>query len=638
MSGLRTGIGVVLALGGAALAVGCTEPAEGGPLPVFSASPERFWEAPWPADHRRDDDGTISLARFPNPWSVPLLDTYVAHLEAARGFGTNAPVYFPFEGPLDPLRLPTPAESRERGSSVMLIDVDPASPEWGRAVPVRWHVNEVESRYWPVHTLAVAPVFGFPLRPDTTYAAIVTTAVADPHPEMAEVFRPGHPLHDQYLPVRDVLFLHGLAPGDLAVATVFTTGDPLEEMATLAQFVQHRIAPPDLDLPLEELQRFERFTAYRTHYPSPVFTHGTRPFNSSGGEFRFRESDGQPIIASWDDMRLSVCAPADLSDPPPGGWPVVIYQHGTGGAYRGFCDSQSPLEVGHRLAQQGIVGLGIDQPLHGTRAGGAQSDLANFNIVNPASGVTNFRQGALDAIYLARSLAQRPWVMRTPDGQSLPLNPDAVMFMGHSQGGLTGGLAAPFMGQDVKATMLSGAGGGLSITIVERKDIVDFAELIRNWLQFEPDEQVTTFHPMVGLIQTAVEVTDPVNYAPYWHAVRGDWPGHVPSGVLLTSGILDAMTPYRSAVAMAAAGRLPALHPAATSAEALALRGLSAEEGPLTDNVVAFDGQPVSAALSQWKSGSHFVVFNDTRASDLYVNYFVSALEGRPSIWFDEPE
>lgn len=617
-----------------ALLAGCVEDPAGGPLPVWTAEPERFWDAAWPADHRRDPDGTIAVADFPNPYNVGLLDNYLAHLDGLQGFGNNAPIYFPFEGPLDPLRLPTAAESVRPDSSLLLLDIDPASPWWGEAVPVQWTINPVESRYWPIHTLAVAPVFGFPLRPNTTYAAVITTGVADPHPGFAEVWSVEHPLHFRYAPLRDALFLRGIAPSEVAVATVFTTGDPVDELARVARFVKERIDLPDLDLPLEELRRYDHYVAYRTHYPSPVFTHGDRPYNTKGGGFRFRESDGQPILAGWDDMRLAVCTPLDLSDPPEGGWPVVIYQHGTGGAYRGFCDSNGSLETANRLAQRGIIGLGIDQPLHGTRNGGQpQSDLANFNILNPESGVTNFRQGAVDAIYLAHVLAARPWTLRTPDGQDVPLDPDRVMFMGHSQGGITGALATPFMGGDVKAAMLSGAGGGLSITIVERKDVLDFAQLVRDWLQFVEGEEVTTLHPVVGLIQTAVEVTDPLNYAPYWFAERGDWPDHAPTPVLVTSGTRDAATPYRSATAMAAAGRVPLLHPAATATEALDLRGLTPHPGPLVDNAVAFNGRRMTAALSQWMDGSHWVVFERTAASDLYVNFLASAAEGQPSVW-----
>ena len=73
-------------------------------------------------------------------------------------------------------------------------------------------------------------------------------------------------------------------------------------------------------------------------------------------------------------------------------------------------------------------------------------------------------------------------------------------------------------------------------------------------------------------MQTLVEVTDPVNYAPYWSSVRGPWPGHTPVPVLATSGTEDIMTPYQTSVALAAAARLPAVSDQVVGDEALLLR------------------------------------------------------------------
>ena len=200
--------------------------------------------------------------------------------------------------------------------------------------------------------------------------------------------------------------------------------------------------------------------AFRTHYPGPRFTFGERPYLYSGGEFRF-DSNGSPLLDGWDDMRLSVCTPYDLDNPPPGGWPVVIYQHGTGGDYDGFCNSNRYAEVSSRLASNGIIGVGIDQPLHGSRTvqNTVAPDLAHFNLVNPYASRSNFRQGALDAIYLAHALADQPVTLKTDDGTPIPLNQDKIMFMGRPQGGITGAIALPFMGDDIQSAMPLGGRG-----------------------------------------------------------------------------------------------------------------------------------------------------------------------------------
>ncbi len=604
-----------------------------GPMPVHNTSGTDFWDTPWPSDLRRDDDGTISVEGFPNPWKVPLLDSYFEYVEGLDGFGTNSPIYFAFEGPIDPLLLPTPEESITRESPIYILDIDPSSPDFGSAVPVQWELRDDDSPYLPNHLLAMAPMFGFPLRPNTKYAAVVTTDAVRQHDTFRKVWTPAHPQYEHYAALQDALFFVGRAQEDVAVATVFTTTDPLREMANISTFLRTRVDSPNLNLTLELLEEHENYDAHRTHYPSPVFTHGVRPYETSGGGFEFEE-DGDPVIAFWEDLRISVCTPKDLSDPPDGGWPVVIYQHGTGGDYRGFCDSDRALEVANQLGTRGLIGLGIDQPLHGPRAGEVGgSDLVNFNIINPPAGVSNFRQGAIDALYLAHALHKDSWTFTTEDNTALPLDPNRVLFLGHSQGGLTGAIAAPFWGDDVHATMLSGAGAVLAITIMERKDIIDFKQTVSNLLQV--NEDLTELHPVIGLIQTAVEPTDPANYAPYWFHQRGDWSHHRPANVLLTSGTLDAATPYTTALALAPAARLPILQPQVTSSVAHDLRGLSASAGPLTNNVVNFEGGRTTAALSQWRDGSHWVIFENPAAANLYGTYLDAAAIGTPVIFLD---
>lgn len=609
------------------LLIGCVEDPS-GPQPIWRPGSDYFYDTPWPSDTRRDPDGTISMAGWPNPQNTPLLNSYTEFAEEFEGFGTSSPIYVAFGSAVDPITLPTPKQSTQPGSSVILVDIDPGSPDFGHTVPLQWELRDLpDSFYLPDHLLAVAPVYGFPLRRSTRHALIVTTQVGSRADGFDAVWDRDHPDHEHYADLLDVLPFLGLGTDDIAIATTFTTRDPIAQMRDIAWFVRERLELPDLDLDLQYLETPANYHAFRTHYPSPVFTHGERPYDLEGGGFEFEE-DGTPIVHSWDDMRLAVCTPLDLSNPPPDGWPVVIYQHGTGGSYRGFCNSDGPLEVANQLAPAGLIGLGIDQPLHGPRGEG--NDLTNFNLFNPDSGVTNFRQGAIDALYLAHALHDRQWTMTTPDGQEIPLDPNNVLFMGHSQGGLTGALAAPFFGGDVKAAMLSGAGGVLAITVVVRKDIIDFEAMISGLLELPEDEVLSPMYPVLGLVQMSVEVTDPVNYAPYWFAERGDWDFHVPTPILHTSGTADEATPYQTALALSASGRLPILRPQMTEALAHDLRELPRDFGPLSNNAETFDGTRVTAAFSQWRDGTHWVVFEEPEAADLYREYLRTAADGTP--------
>ena len=74
--------------------------------------------------------------------------------------------------------LPTdPKAATDPSSSVQLIDIDPTSPEHGQRhlLSVEW--RETEGVYWQPDTLAFMPLLGFPLRPHTRYAVVVTDKV-----------------------------------------------------------------------------------------------------------------------------------------------------------------------------------------------------------------------------------------------------------------------------------------------------------------------------------------------------------------------------------------------------------------------------------------------------------------------------
>jgi hypothetical protein len=603
----------------------CTDLGSDGPRPVYDEDGGHFFDTPWPADRRLDEDGTIDLTEFPNPYQSALIEDYLAFGEAQVGFGTSSPIYLGLDGPLDALLMPTPRESLEEGSALVLADIDPDSAHFGERFPIEWEQWRYDrSLQAPEHLLAVAPMHGFPLRPHTTYALILTTGVARPSDAWLQDWAEEPELDH-------ALFFLGLRRDDVAIATIFTTSDPLDEMRRIAWFVRDRVGPPPVEYDLEREAGHVTYTAWRTHYMSPVFTFGDPPYLSTGGGFEFEE-DGTPKVARFDDLRLAVCTPND-QPAPPSGWPVVIFQHGTGGDYRDFCDSDAAFEAANRFGERGIVGLGIDQPLHGNRPGASSaSDLTHFNIVNPASGLSNFRQGAADAIYLAHGLAREPWTFHA-DGEEFRTDPDRVLFMGHSQGGLTGAIATPFFGDDVKASMISGAGGVLSITIVERTDPLDFASLVRELIDLQDGEPLTPLHPVIGVVQTLAEVTDPVNYAPYWFSQRGGWDWQAPVPVLLTNGTLDSNTPYSTAVALAAAARLPFVGAAASRADAVRMRVGEPQALPCQLDGLDYEGGRNTSGFEQFLDGSHWVVFEEQPASDLAVNFLESTADGRGALW-----
>ena len=163
-------------------------------------------------------------------------------------------------------------------------------------------------------------------------------------------------------------------------------------------------------------------------------------------------------------------------------------------------------------------------------------------------------------------------------------------------------------------------------------DPIDFAATFASLLQLSSSEEITPFHPTMALVQTFTERTDPVNYAPYWYAENGGWGYQFPTPVLLTSGTLDTNTPYETALALGAAGRLAILAPTATDAPAAALRGLPTAFRRLSSDADTFNSTRVTAGLAQWAGGSHWVIWEKDSAGDLFESFLQSAAYDTPTI------
>lgn len=601
---------------------------------VFAPEGSGFFSTPFPADARRGEDGRPDWRSFPNPAGLTLFDSFLERASSMDGFGFNAPIWLRFEAPLDARLLPAPEDSLSEDSGLQLIDITPSSPEFGMRTPVHWELREQPGAYVPPNLLAVAPVAGWPLRPRTTYALVVTTDVALPSEDWTDLWedpdRSGA-WADSLATLRAALPAVGLDPARIAVATTFTTADPFDDLETIARFLNTRVTPPVFTEALEHRYDLANYRLYRSNYTTPMFMSGDKPYAEEGGAFVFRD-DGLPVIQGWDPMRLSVSVPA-AGTAPEAGWPVVVYLHGTGGDYRTFANEDDSFEPAAWMADMGAVGLGIDLPLHGPRGtSNTNIELHSFNVLQPDSALHMHRQAAADVLYLIQGLATSATTFRTPEGQTVRLDPSRIVVVGHSQGGITAALALPWLGSRVQGAVLSGTGGLLAITAVEREATVDFPTLIKSLLEFDEDEALTELHPVLGLIQTLVEPTDPINYARGWFHEDMGLSAAAPVPVLLTTGLQDAQTPTRTSEALASAAHMPFAGKQRTDAPGLSLRGFASTSLPLRDNVTDWSGAALTAGFSQWRNGDHFVIFRDSAARDIVRQFVASSLRDKPQI------
>jgi hypothetical protein len=659
---------LLLPLGLAALGCGdgenAADDAAGHSIYVVPASldaldgKETFFDHPWPSDFRKDPDGFVRFSGYPNPLDGPAIGVYIDSLAGVLdGFSPVAAGFLRFTVPLDPATLPpTPKDALDPGSSVQLIDVDPASPEFEQRKLVSLLFRAEEGVYWPPNTLAFMPTLGYPLLPATRYALVVTDGVRaegggriGPSSDLRRVLGLAsssgatRTLHDAVSDALAELRTLGIAKEHIVQLAVFTTNDPTAQTEKIADFVHSSYpAPTVLDWSAND-QLTGLLDVYEGHYgPSPNFQKGNIPFEKpeDGGALAFDDS-GTPVVQSEFNLRFALSVPDATKCPmPSNGYPIVVYAHGTGGNYRSFL---SPGGEGRGLAGRCIATMGIDQIFHGTRPGSGVGnvEILFFNVDNPVAARANGPESAIDVVQQARLFTDTKItvpanVSRT--GNPIAFDPDKLAFMGHSQGGLNGPLFLAVDNQ-AKGGMLSGSGSMISIALLEKTKPVNVAGLVKNvFLGLKPAEyeELSPFHPAMTLAQSIVDPTDPIHYVPKI-ALRPR-EGFSPKSLMQTEGVNadgtgDSYAPPHGIEVQAVAGGLPPQTPVIHEIAELPWGDLTPVTIPpegLSGNLA---GGKASGVLAQWSadqaSDGHFVIYDIPKAMQQATGFLRNV--------FDEP-
>ena len=612
-----------------------------GLSPNFNFSDEtNFFNFPYPNDYFLADDGHIRLPGFPTNKSS-LVETFVEEAERLLdGFGNNSPVFWTFPEAIDTDSLPVNlAESVDSQSALLLVNIDPDSEQYGEFTPLQWHYTSQANDYEPANLLAVAPADGFPLMGATTYAMILTDKLLDlqgnslGRPERMATLLQGlgqAELDLAYTPLVDWLVEHAesLPVERVRAATVFTTLDPTAELKAIYDYLKAEYPNGAVTGELVDCEYIGtegNYLRFHGHYRAPNFQQGEVPYAAEGGNILFDEN-GDPIVQKMEDLRFVITVPTD-AQMPANGWPLVEVSHGTGGSATGFVGT-GEFSRSRALAEMGLAAIGIDQPLHGTRSNVTDDDLLSlytFNFLNVESGRSVFRQAAIDTIALTRFIRAGKLQLSAntctnwPASLSAPtFDPDNLLFIGHSQGGMSGALAAA-VEDDVKGWMLSGAGGRMAVTIIERED-PDILEMVSSFISLDR-EDAHIHHPLVALVQWLTEITDMINYAPYWE--ERPFNGHA-RNVMLTNGFLDTMTPKRTAAALATSGRLPQIEPVSETLPGLELLGMTSYSRPASNTVTGPDDKQATAGFCQYPDDGHFAIFHNQDALEMYQEFLRS--------------
>ncbi len=566
-----------------------------------------FYALPFPNDHWRRADGTLDLSAFPT--NSLLIDTYRAAAEELDGFGLNQPVYARFDGELDPESLPTPAESTGEQASVYLVDVDPDSPDRGRRVPAVVRFRAAATQTIGANHLVVRPYPGFGLAEGTTYAVVITDRarsasggdVLAPAAFRALADGRGDPaLAARYEPLLAWLDEPGGdARADVVSAAVFTT----QRATSIAAAIRRGVfaAPAPVATGVMETATTPEIRFFYGEYTAPNFQRGEVPYRDAPAGKILVDPDGVAAVQRMEPMRFGLSVPGGAM--PAAGWPIVLYQHGTGGDHLTFVEDSTA----YVLAAQGLAVISTDQVLHGPRNPGGDPELDFFNISNPYAMRDNSLQGAADAWSQLR-LVLGLTIGNGPD--QVRFDPSKVYFFGHSQGGSTGP-AFVALEPALGGAVLSGTAGLLSLSLLYKTRPLDVPMLLQTFLR---DDPIDEDNPSLALCQMWFERADGINYAPMMVRAPGlapDGTRLAPRNIFQTEGFTDTYTPNPAIEAMAVAigGDLVQVPDQADVRGLTELRGRAVLAPPFANNAGG-----VTAVLAQYRAppgaDGHYVVFD----------------------------
>lgn len=601
---------------------------------IFVLAPgvdEAFFDLPWPSDLRRTSDGHVDMTGFPNPNSR-LFDDYLAAIGAQQvGFATNGAVYFRFSRGVDESTLPADAAaSLEATSSVFLVDVDPDSATRGTRVPVTAYYQHLPTAYWSARTLALRAPDGIPLEADHTYAAVITSRV---HALDGTAFARDADFETIVGGSADAAALAAYQPaldtltaelGDVIALAVFTTEDATALGTQLRDYI-HDSYPAPLPVP-DTVARSVLRDSYQlilgSYGPVPIFQSGEIPYLHEGGEI---DVDDGTIVEGEYNARFALSVPTSAM--PPGGYPIVLYSHGTGGDFQSFASDGTA----DRLARVGYAVMGIDQIHHGERnPTEASPELLFFNVQNPEAVRFNTLESALDIVTQARFAGglELPAEVLTRDDVPVHFDADRVFFFGHSQGGL---VAPLFLGIDdgVRGGVISAGGALLGYALLEKTEPVSIPLIFQTALGIGTDagaferESMNIYHPVISVLQGWIEPSEPANYAGM--IFDHPRPGFAPKSILQTEGLMDVYTPPHSIEALAVAMRNQQVEPIAETIATLGLLGIPAGGDTVTANVA---GGLATAGLLQYPDNGHFAVFMNESAQSRIAGFFESLRDG----------
>ncbi|MEO7095180.1 MAG: hypothetical protein ABI175_18105, partial [Polyangiales bacterium] len=517
--------------------------------------------------------------------------------------------------------------------------------------------------------VAVRPASGAPFKSGGRYAVVLKKGVKDcplpkkkdptdstgkreicgdgaidikPSPDLEALLGPSAPsdaalteAYASYAPLRDYLELKKIAASEVLNATVFTVGAPQVPAERMRVSVRADAAPtasgwtlckPGVKSPCPQAEgdrgcgpENPAFDELHALVDLPIFQKGSAPYLSAkdGGDIALGGDVSTPIAkVRTEKVCLALTVPKGAA--PATGWPVAIYAHGTGGSFRSHAvDGSAAMLSSIDLGADGKVGfavLGIDQIGHGPRRCGGGTctstmspDDIVFNFGNPQAARFNYLQGAADQHTLVR-LLETLAIDAGPTGTAIQLDPKKIVYWGHSQGATEGAI---FLAEDptLQGAVLSGEGASLIDALTSKSSPIDIASVLWIALSESSPGAVNDYHPVLSLLQSWVDPSDPIHFARLDvlpNVGTGGTP--FPRNVFQPSGTKDTYTPWKTQYPFAAAAGLAFVDP---------MFDIKTGPTPSAQGNLVLGTLTATTAIRQYEPGAydgHFVAFRNDQA------------------------
>ncbi len=635
--------------------------------------PRGAWlSAPFPSDDLVKSDGSIDIAAFPDPNKLDTIAQMRSLLAGARGFSQNGGAFFSLSGPLDASTLPSLAGSVAGGASVFLIGVDAKAPDYLKKIPVNVSFDKDGGPYGAKNLLSIVPLQGTPLRPGTTYAAVVLRSLGDAKGlplavsatmgSLAQGAAPaGMPAAAaaKYAGALAALAKAGVKGEDVAGLAVYTTDTPLTQFQSVREAML-ALPLPKPTSPWTLTDTFPTYCVYQTTIGMPDYEGGTPPFTHTGGAWVFDKA-GKPVVQRVEPSNLYATVPR--APMPKDGFPTSVFiRTGAGGnrplVDRGRADTATFQDGGAAVtpgtgpalyfAREGFAGLEVDGPLGGLRnTTNANEDFLIFNVANLACMRDSVRESAVELdlfAHIAPTLSIDATDCPGFSGGPVKFDMTHANLMGHSMGSTISPLAFAFE-PSLRTLIMSGAGASWMANILYKELPLKVLPLVDLLLEYPVGRTLTMGDPMLTMIQWALEPADPLIYTD--SILNEPAAGTGARHVLMEQGIVDhyILPPIANATSLSMGldlggkeldDTVSALSMYTPLKDLLRYSGRAKISLPAQGNRQNGAGEKVTAIVIQHPSDGiedgHEVVFQTDPPKHEYECFLASSLSGVPKV------